>query len=662
MDKRKLIVRIIDQPDPIEIDSTLIFINWKILSDFLTKLKIRKSQIDFIRYLNYDNSWELIGINTPDINVTNLKTLEIMVKLLKKEIPDQNINFMINKAKNICSSIEKEISELKDPHFFKNSLSLNLANHSISQSSSFNLSESSLSEPNSFFKDDKIIDIIVLTANPLLYIEEDKELRVINEFTSITDSIYQAVSKSNIPITSQFLTLTKNNLKYALYKKPKIIHLICQSTYDADNNPQKTYSPILIFENEKCGMEKITKNILTKIFSMYIDNLKDITLFISTPLCEDVYNMLKIKPENKFKNILVQHTTLADVSFMAEFNQELYINLLDKQILYQAFDSSKIGYKNKLGYQFCCCYHLHVDTCPIKMNLSNELFRQKEEQIPEKNKQGNNNKDPLKMIPHVYHLRYQCQCEKKSKKLDFCYHKSNDYLPCENVNIVIPSKKKKIKNNICCCLNEEIKPKQNILHNIDDIFKIDSNEDNKAIFADYDSEEYKYKKCVVLDNDKLPNYGKMQLKVGLNKIFYNSFEFITQKSYNILNFYGNQCNDALEIDNIIDILIEFFKERNSYFFLDKQKFDFNHKDSKPNLNLQLKEKISEKNISKSKLQLSKPPSGVNLDLNLFYQNSAKQLRLDPNFIKPSPTFIILNQENFNSNFSKEKSQNNERRN
>ena len=60
-----------------------------------------------------------------------------MVKLIKKEIPDQNIESIINQAKNICSSIEKEISELKEPQFLKNSSS-NL------QNLSFSLKQSSL--------------------------------------------------------------------------------------------------------------------------------------------------------------------------------------------------------------------------------------------------------------------------------------------------------------------------------------------------------------------------------------------------------------------------------------------------------------------------------------------------------------------------------------
>ena len=33
---------------------------------------------------------------------------------------------------------------------------------------------------------------------------------------------------------------------------------------------------------------------------------------------------------SEFKNILVQHSTLADASYIAQFNRDLYLNLLDK--------------------------------------------------------------------------------------------------------------------------------------------------------------------------------------------------------------------------------------------------------------------------------------------------------------------------------------------
>jgi hypothetical protein len=88
-------------------------------------------------------------------------------------------------------------------------------------------------------------------------------------------------------------------------------------------------------------MEKVTKKQLSKIFQTYKENLKEISLFISTPLCEEIFNMINSIPTNKFRNLLVQPTTMANISYIAEFNGELYIKILDKQPLKQAFNSAK---------------------------------------------------------------------------------------------------------------------------------------------------------------------------------------------------------------------------------------------------------------------------------------------------------------------------------
>ena len=50
--------------------------------------------------------------NRTNTNI-NLKELIITVKLIKKEKPDPNIEAMINKVKNITTSIINEIAELK---------------------------------------------------------------------------------------------------------------------------------------------------------------------------------------------------------------------------------------------------------------------------------------------------------------------------------------------------------------------------------------------------------------------------------------------------------------------------------------------------------------------------------------------------------------------
>ena len=349
MEKTKLEIKFNNNAqEPIKFDAQLMQINFTFISNLLWQLrKIRKNQIEFIKYLNEENAWESIKVTNNDINVANKTELKILVKLIKKEKPDQNIEQMINKVKNISSSIDNEIAELTNLQYIKNNSGDLLSLKSAMSNSSFNISEFS-KEPSFALQDEENADVIILTANPLCYrYEKDK----IKEF---------------LPIKSQFSTLTKNNFINAINKKPKILHLICKSTYECDNYNQnsskliqhlsselcneinenkieenkieeneieeneikKTYSPILIFENEKCQMEKITYNILSKIFKSKGDLTKDITLFISTPLSKDVFDMFLSLSQIEFKNILVQHSTLADASYIAQFNRDLYLNLL----------------------------------------------------------------------------------------------------------------------------------------------------------------------------------------------------------------------------------------------------------------------------------------------------------------------------------------------
>ena len=104
------------------------------------------------------------------------------------------------------------------------------------------------------------------------------------------------------------------------------------------------------------------------------ENIKNITLIISTQLAEDVY---KIFEKFEFKNILVQHTTLADVNFIAEFNKVFYQDLirhLDKPIN-MIFENALNTSNEQIDLKtFCCCFHSHKDTCATLENLRNEIF------------------------------------------------------------------------------------------------------------------------------------------------------------------------------------------------------------------------------------------------------------------------------------------------
>ena len=693
MDKTKLKIQFIgvDQ-EPIEHDAQLTNINFSFIANLLFQLKkIRKNQIEFIKYFNFEKAWESIKINTPEINVSNIKQLKLLVKLIKKEKPDPKIETMINKVKNISTSIDNEIAELKNLQFIKNNSGDLLSLKSAMSNSSFNITELAR-ESSSIFQDEEKVDVIVLTANPLCYRYESdkiKELRGINEFNCITDQIYQILSRTDLPIKSQFLTLTKNNFINAINKKPKILHLICKSIYECDNYNQKsskliqrisseisneivenkieeneiieneikkTYSPILLFENEKCQMEKITKNILSKIFKNKGDLTKEITLFISTPLSKDIFDMFLSLSSIEFKNILVQHSTLADASYIAQFNRDLYLNLLDKKSLDDALNQAKRI--NFSGYQFCCCSHEHDDSkCLIKKYLSNELFIEDEDETNKINEENNHqvNHEFIKKIPHVYHLRYKCDCKERLKENNanfnnFCFHNVGQ---CDNKTYIL-FKNNKV-NDICCCK----KKNKEIRHNLEGVFQIKIT-DKEIIFNEYNKE--KYKKCVIISKEYVPNYGKMQFKVRFNKILYRIFEFILKKNCNILNVYGNQYN-SLEIGNLITIIEEFIKERHSYFFLDNQKTNnsnFNNKESEDltlTKNETIELELGKKNSIKNQYSFNKVDT---IDLAMNTQNSAKQLHIDLNaFNKPMLNINVFdNINNLGSIFSKKSDNNN----
>ena len=94
-------ITIIDQYKSFNHESQLKTINLNTVIQLLSKLKnIRKNQIDFIRFKNSEKAWELLSSKTPDIEISNKEPFELLVKLIKKEIPDSNIETMITEAKS----------------------------------------------------------------------------------------------------------------------------------------------------------------------------------------------------------------------------------------------------------------------------------------------------------------------------------------------------------------------------------------------------------------------------------------------------------------------------------------------------------------------------------------------------------------------------------
>ena len=172
---------------------------------------------------------------------------------------------------------------------------------------------------------DAPLNLVVLTANPLM--DGEKELRIINEFNIITSKIYKSFEEKDDYLKyTKFLPLTLNTFKNFItneQKRPVILHLICKSIYNIQEKDKDNIQPEnsedytnLIFEddNNYYNLNFVNKKILEdKIFNYNShpelkENVKKIILIISTPLSKDVYNIFK---NFGFKNIIIQHTTLA---------------------------------------------------------------------------------------------------------------------------------------------------------------------------------------------------------------------------------------------------------------------------------------------------------------------------------------------------------------
>ena len=367
--------------------------------------------------------------------------------------------------------------------------------------------------------------------------------------------------------------------------------------------------PYLLFENNNCEIERINQEKLKKIFNskdlMKIDKeiLKNITLFISTPLSEDVFEMFK---NFKFKNIIVQHTTLANIDFISELNEQLYRNIIElNKPISEAFEIAKIDSENIL-HQFCCCFHKHKNNCKLKMNLSKELYFS----------QNNTNED-INEIPHFYHLRYKCNCSDK----DFCYHKKN----CDNYKLQFNTKKKKT-NNICCC---DLK-----IHDINHIFfcKFSEIKSEEGIFSNYQSNNF----CTIINSDFVPNYDKMGLIIGRNFIVYNIFDTLLSNNYHIINVYGKEYSKSInKIDLLIDMIIEFLKERIPYMVFDDFVLNSNNEQSS-DLSL-IKKNTSKIKINKSQLIKDKYTSFDSNKINSYYF-SAESAPQTTNKINSIPIF------------------------
>ena len=534
------------------------FINEDIISLILQrKSKItNEQQIEFIRYLHqkYD-AWVLLKKNE-DLTIRN--GLEILVKLSTnnncKEDGFLKQQEIMNRIKNLNKMIDNELSKFNK----ENSQKIEEIELSKSLNSSNINEKEELDEDSN--DDNDLVDIIVLTANPLIDKKiniEEKVLRTMNDFNSITHSIWNVIKdECNKQIKAKFLPLTTNNLKIALSQRPKILHLICKSVYivESESNKYKTY---LFFEDKNCEVDRISKDDLEQIFipndpfKKNKDIINNITLFVSTPLSEDVFKMLN---NFNFKNILVQHTTLANIDFITELNGQLYLNIIKlNKSTKDAFDIAK---KNSLliTHQSCCCFHEHQDNCNLKKFLINELYSDIIVAVPFKkeNEKGKceEKEEYYFKIPHFYHLRYRCQNCYKNK--GFCEHK----IVCDNYSYCLKNlySKKKAQDLCCCCTTKK--------HNLENIFFHDfSEKDKEGIFSNYQNNNF----SSIIDSEFVPDYNKMKFIVGRNFIIYNIFDSLREETYNIINIYGEQYKESInKIDLLIDMIVEFLKERIPY--------------------------------------------------------------------------------------------------
>ena len=447
--------------------------------------------------------------------------------------------------------------------------------------------------------------LVVLTSDPLVHKHENniQYLRTMNDFNNIKSMIYD-IFKEDLKYT-KFLTLTKQNLKEVITnkeKRPKILHLICKSTYiipeqakdnsnddiiittingDKQQDSDSSDYVNLVFEEENnYNMELMNKEYFKELFEdeNIKKNIAEIILVISTPLAEDVYNIFKYFG---FKNIFVQHITLANSSFVIRLNYNFYKYILKsypnnkiQDIYKQALEDLIKDIKKEENKKevldrptSCCCFHKHKKNCEFMKNLKNELYDLNE---------GITFAELKKCIPHFFHLIHKCILNKGCCYEDnFCKHKRK----CSDYYKEDVFKKVKIKQkndyNLCCCYNEKKE------HNISKIFTeyccSNKNNNNVIEFNLVSNNENKY----------IFDYQKKSVLVGKNKIIYDSLKFINSKE-TFLNIYYKDIN---ELENLGHIIKEYYMERNK---------DINYK-------------ISIKSV-KSMQNLNKKNNDIDLDL------------------------------------------------
>ena len=475
---------------------------------------------DYIRYLEND-CWIFLGPKDI-ISLIDLDNPELMIKVTIISKEKIKIKQMYDKTAEKINKIRNEIEDLSKDQYKVNK--------------------------NDICKNNNM-DLVVLTANPLM--DGEKELRTMNDFNKIPCSIYEAIKDSINLLNVEFSPLTMEKFEEVLSNeeyKPTILHLIFKSTYRLPENiPEKICSDDfvnIVFEKDDYNVEFINKESLRNLIQKNENikkNIKDINLIISTQLAGDVSEMFK---EFEFKNVLIQHTTITDIDYISKFNFIFYTDLIssESQYIQDLFQDGLNCYNPECGNIFCCCFHSHGKIkdkcCEFMTNYKNELYNDKES-IEE-----NNIDDMYKTIPHFCHLQIN-----EHYKDDFCIVRK---LFCDKYKRKIEKiKEKGIKGsyyNICCCQKKG--------HNINEIFFkkfVDSNENYLLGFGG--KKKSKRKKYI-------PDFSKMNLLVGKNKIIYEVINFIKkQDNFNINIFSTEKDCTTYDLNELANVMIEYIKER-----------------------------------------------------------------------------------------------------
>ena len=531
--------------------------------DFISYKDIK---ISFEKYLNKKKHENKKNDEENEVNVFDIQANNIIYEYIRYFNGEgwlplaQNENILINEKlslDNLQIQIKATILSGKDIYVQKkfenigkeiNSIKTNL---DLIKNKSINYSEN------------KPFNSIILTANPLM--DGSNEFRTMNDFNIIPSILYNLFKEKEYLKYTQFGILTKKSFIEALSNKELdsfILHLICKTTYIIPNNririnfsneeeEEKSCDFVnLIFEQENnYNSQFINKEDIREILSepLIKENIKKITLIISTQLSQDVYNIFN---EFGFKNIIIQNTTQAVVDFIANVNLKFYENLIINKIknISDIYNDALNTNINKDITTFCCCFHEHNINCNFIKNIQNELY--------------NDNKvkytlDKLKeTLPHFSHLnpKFPKVRPKCNFPEDFCFHTKHCL---DNFNIKYTSLKEekddKIKLDdvlsICCCF--DAKEKNNVKHNINIIF-------STKYFTSENMNDKNSKVQITLQKSYIPQYEKMIFLVGKNKDIFNVIKALNS-NVQYLNIYGDTIEN---LKLFINVLIEYYQERN----------------------------------------------------------------------------------------------------